>query len=77
MEEFRSRRCSDGRSGLYGISGNFRTNKLVRLSGRADLAEMVVAAGTRESAPLKPIHRGPKASPPAGNEVDYRQLFWH
>jgi hypothetical protein len=28
---------------------------------------MVVAAGSRESAPLEPIHRAPKASPPAGS----------
>src|ERR1700687_4446935 len=47
--------------------GQLSTNKLVRLSGRADLAEMVVAAGSRESAPLEPIHRAPKASPPAGS----------
>src|ERR1700687_5360348 len=47
--------------------GQLSTNKLVRLSGRADLAEMVVAAGSREAAPLEPIHRAPKASPPAGS----------
>ena len=28
---------------------------------------MVVAAGSRESAPLEPIHCAPKASPPAGS----------
>src|SRR5271168_4531917 len=28
---------------------------------------MVVAAGSREAAPLEPIHRAPKASPPAGS----------
>src|SRR5580704_12104458 len=40
---------------------------MVRPSGREDLAEMVVAAGLRESAPLEPIHCAPKASPPAGS----------
>src|SRR6202030_4121695 len=40
---------------------------MVRPSGREDLAEMVVAAGSRESAPLEPIHCAPKASPPAGS----------
>ena len=43
------------------------TNRLVRPSGREDLAEMVVAAGSRESAPLEPIHCASKASPPAGS----------
>src|ERR1700738_2184327 len=47
--------------------GQHTTNKLVRLSGREDLAEMVVAAGSRESAPLEPIHCAPKASPTAGS----------
>jgi group II intron reverse transcriptase/maturase len=47
--------------------GQLSTNKLVRPSGREDLAEMVVAAGSRESAPLGPIHCAPKASPPAGS----------
>src|ERR1700730_5881544 len=28
---------------------------------------MVVAAGSREAAPLEPIHCAPKASPPAGS----------
>src|ERR1700738_2711894 len=47
--------------------GQFSTNKLVRLSGREDLAEMVVAAGSREPAPLEPIHSAPKASPSASS----------
>src|SRR6202049_638270 len=40
---------------------------MVRPSGREDLAEMVVAAGSRESAPLEPIRCAPKASPPASS----------
>jgi group II intron reverse transcriptase/maturase len=48
-------------------NGQLSTTKLVRPSGREDLAEMVVAAGSRESAPLGPIHCAPKASPPAGS----------
>ena len=47
--------------------GQLSTAKLVRPSGREDLAEMVVAAGSRESAPLEPIHCAPKASPTAGS----------
>ena len=47
--------------------GQLSTNKLVRLSGREDLAEMVVAAGSQESAPLDPVHSTPKASPSAGS----------
>src|SRR6202035_3032269 len=47
--------------------GQLSTNKLVRPSGREDLAEMVVATGSRESAPLEPIHCAPKASPSAGS----------
>src|SRR3974377_2390166 len=40
---------------------------MVRPSGREDLGEMVVAAGSRESAPREPIHWPSKASPPAGS----------
>src|ERR1700738_3764560 len=47
--------------------GQLSTNKMVRPSGREDLAEMVVAAGSRESAPSEPIRCAPKASPPASS----------
>src|SRR6202011_2276519 len=43
----------------------WRWYKLVRLSGREDLAKVVVAAGSREPAPLEPVHGTPKASPSA------------
>ena len=41
------------------------TNTLVRRSGREDLAKVVVAAGSREAAPLEPVHGTPKAAPSA------------
>ncbi len=43
--------------------GQLSTNKLVRLSGREDLAEMVVAAGSPEPAPMEPFRCAPKTSP--------------
>ena len=48
-------------------NGQLSTNKLVRLSGREDLAEMAVAAGSQEPAPLEPVHCTPKASPSASS----------
>src|SRR6516164_9172245 len=47
--------------------GQHQTIALVRRSGREDLAQVVVAAGSRESAPLEPIHCAPKTSPSAGS----------
>jgi hypothetical protein len=47
--------------------GQLPTTKLVRLSGREDLAKVVVAAGSREPAPLDPVHGTSKASPSAGS----------
>src|SRR5262249_18126990 len=41
------------------------TTKLVRLPSREDLAEMAVAAGSREPAPLAPVHCTPQALPSA------------
>src|SRR5262249_49413486 len=41
------------------------TTKLVRLPSREDLAEMAVAAGSREPAPLAPGHCTPQALPSA------------
>src|SRR5580704_13945586 len=41
------------------------TNTLVRPSGREDLAKVAVAAGSREPAPLEPVHGTPKAAPSA------------
>src|SRR5450759_4906785 len=43
--------------------GQLSTNKLVRLSGREDLAEMAVAAGSPEPAPMEPLRCAPKTSP--------------
>src|SRR6516165_3794961 len=43
------------------------TTTVVRRSGREDLAKVVVAAGSRESAPLEPVHCTPQAAPSAGS----------
>ena len=48
-------------------NGQLSTTKLVRPSGREDLAEMAVAAGSQGSVPLEPVHCTPKASPSAGS----------
>src|SRR5450755_2789806 len=43
------------------------TPKLVRPSGRDDLAEMAVAAGSQGSVPQEPVLRTPTAPPSAGS----------
>src|SRR5207253_10156451 len=48
-------------------NGQLSAPTLVRPSGLEDLAEMVVAAGSRETAQLEPFHSTPKASPSAGS----------
>src|SRR5450759_1013257 len=48
-------------------NGQLSTNKLVRPSGREDLAEMAVAAGSPEPAPMEPLRCAPKASSSAGS----------
>src|ERR1039458_6776390 len=48
-------------------NGQLSTNKLVRPSGRDDLAEMAVAAGSQESVPQEPVLCTPTAPPSAGS----------
>src|ERR1700680_3194666 len=48
--------------------GELPTTALVRLSGREDLAEMAVAAGSPASVPLGPLPRTPKATSSAGSQ---------
>src|SRR6266403_5087829 len=58
-----------GQYAYYGITGNSRRFKLVRPSGREDLGEMAVTAGSRKPVLLAPVHCAPKAlsSPSTSN----------
>src|SRR6266478_4486828 len=58
-----------GQYAYYGITGNSRRFKLVRRSGREDLGEMAVTAGSRKPVLLAPVHCAPKAlsSPSTSN----------
>ena len=58
------KRHADLRGTLFELPGP-STTKLVRLPSREDLAEMAVAAGSREPAPLAPVHCTPQALPSA------------
>ena len=51
-----------GHYAYYGITGNWSTTALVRPSGREDLAEMAVAAGSPKRCSLEPLQRTPQAT---------------